>query len=568
MASLQAKRVHGHTYWQIVESRRVNGRPRPIVLKHLGKADDLLRRLQESESPLEAVVHDFGAVAALWLAAEELQLRELIERHALKRQQGRTVADYILLASIARALRPLPKTRMAAWYKKTVLCRLLPMPMAALTSQRFWDHMGYLDENALDCIEQDLSSRLAKDFGIDLEALFFDVTNFDTFIDSNNSAKLPQRGHAKSKRTDLRIVSLAMMVSADFHIPLFWKMYPGNQPDSVTFSKALPILARRYREWLGGTEQHVTIVFDKGNNSKANMEELDHTPYHIVGSLVPSQHEELLQVPLDRFRRLPERFGKTWAYRTTKQVFSREWTVVVTRSQRLLNGQVRGIRQHLTKKLKCLEELKDKLAKSQGPEAHGKPYTRSSLETHINQIVSGQYIKDILHIRIHSQNGKLSLRHRVDRQSFRRLRQTVLGKRILFTDHGEWTDEQIVDAYRGQHHVERAFRDMKGGELIHFSPSFHWTDSKLLVHGLCCVLGLVLLGLVHRKVVNGAIDISREQLMRELKEVGEVVNLYPPSGSSETRRAGRPRAQRTLTRRTALQKQLCDVLQLDQLASS
>ena len=51
MASLMAKTVRGHTYWQIVESRRLNGKPRPIVLAHLGKADDLLRRLQHADRP-------------------------------------------------------------------------------------------------------------------------------------------------------------------------------------------------------------------------------------------------------------------------------------------------------------------------------------------------------------------------------------------------------------------------------------------------------------------------------------------------------------------------------------
>ena len=48
MASLQPLRVRGHTYWRIIESRRVNGKPRAFVLAHLGKADNL-----SSESTLE-----------------------------------------------------------------------------------------------------------------------------------------------------------------------------------------------------------------------------------------------------------------------------------------------------------------------------------------------------------------------------------------------------------------------------------------------------------------------------------------------------------------------------------
>jgi len=36
-----------------------------------------------------------------------------------------------------------------------------------------------------------------------------------------------------------------------------------------------------------------------------------------------------------------------------------------------------------------------------------------------------------------------------------------LGKRILFTDRTDLSDEQIIFGYRGQHHIERAFRDAK-----------------------------------------------------------------------------------------------------------
>ena len=42
MATLQKKTSRGRPYWQIGESRRVNGKPRPIVLLHLGTAEQLL----------------------------------------------------------------------------------------------------------------------------------------------------------------------------------------------------------------------------------------------------------------------------------------------------------------------------------------------------------------------------------------------------------------------------------------------------------------------------------------------------------------------------------------------
>ena len=42
MVTTQSKKSRGHKYWYIVESRRVNGKPRPVVLAYLGNSDDLL----------------------------------------------------------------------------------------------------------------------------------------------------------------------------------------------------------------------------------------------------------------------------------------------------------------------------------------------------------------------------------------------------------------------------------------------------------------------------------------------------------------------------------------------
>ena len=54
-------------------------------------------------------------------------------------------------------------------------------------------------------------------------------------------------------------------------------------------------------------------------------------------------------------------------------------------------------------------------------------------------------------------------------------------------------------ASRAQHHVERAFKQMKNPHWVSFSPAFHWTDQKLRVHVFYCVLALLLSSLLQRK---------------------------------------------------------------------
>jgi transposase len=515
-------------------------------------------------APGGADVVEFGAVAALWDLASRLDLVGTIDRHVPKRQQGASIGQYLALAAINRCVATTSKARFAHWYRKTVLARLCPLSPRLLAGQRFWDAMDHVTPEAIRAIEDDLSRRVVEDFRLDLRTLCFDCTNFDTYVDSANPAELPQRGHAKSKRTDLRIVGLALMVSIDGVIPLFTHAYPGNQADAVTFESVTEQLVARYR-LLAGQAQDVTLVFDKGNNSERNLAALRKSPYHVIGSLVPSQHQDLLAIPLRRFGDLADpRLEDVVAHRTKKTVLGHEWTVVVTRSQGLLEGQLRGIAQYLAKRRKQFRELRRKLRASQRPGAKGKGYTRESLESHASALCQGQYIKEILEVRVLEKDGRLDICLRQNRTALARLVRHVLGKRILFTDNEGWTTEEIVLGYRSQYHVEAAFRQMKDRLFVSFEPIRHWTDQKIRVHAFYCVLALTLASLLRREVARHGIALTVDALLDQLQGIQEVVNLYPAEGD----KGGRPRSQRVLTRTTRLQAQLMRLLDLERLHRS
>ena len=51
-------------------------------------------------------------------------------------------------------------------------------------------------------------------FDLDASSVALDMTNFATYIDTTNGrAPIAQRGKAKQKRTDLRLVGLGMVVT-------------------------------------------------------------------------------------------------------------------------------------------------------------------------------------------------------------------------------------------------------------------------------------------------------------------------------------------------------------------
>ena len=59
------------------ECKRVDGKPRIVWQKYLGKAEKILQAVEKQASkasPQEVVISEFGAVAALFDLAERLQL--------------------------------------------------------------------------------------------------------------------------------------------------------------------------------------------------------------------------------------------------------------------------------------------------------------------------------------------------------------------------------------------------------------------------------------------------------------------------------------------------------------
>jgi transposase len=559
MASLTAKVLKGHTYYYARECQRVDGKPKIVKTVYLGSLDHIVQSVTQPQPlrPQTARLTTFGDVAALFDQAQQIGLVELIDAQAPKRDQGLSVGQYLLLAAINRAAHPASKAQLAHWYHRTILPRLLPATTEQLSSQAFWNHMEYVSQADIAAIEQALSERLIGQFHLGLRTLVYDGTNFFTFINTRTPAQLPARGHNKQHRGDLRQVSLGLLVSTDFHIPLFHHVYTGNLTDATAFQTVSEELAARYRQLAQGCE-HITLIFDKGNNSTEAFETLDNSPFHFVGSLVPSQHPDLLRIPLEDFRPLAgARLASCLAYRTTKEVFGQERTILITYNENLLEGQLQGIEASLTKARHKLDTLQANLrARREGRLRQGRAPTAESIRKQVEQSLSGPFLRNL--IRFEVAPGKIrTLSYRTDTAALARLMRTHLGKTILFTDNADWTNEEIVLGYRAQDRIESAFRDMKNPHFLGWSPMFHWTDSKIRVHAFYCVLALTLTSLLQRRLHQHKLDLSLSRMMELLGGVQEVLLIYPPQPDES-----RPRTATCLSERDPVQEQLLQALEL------
>ena len=565
MPSLTPKIIDGHTYYYARYCQRIEGKPKIVRQVYLGKIEDLVAAAEgarQPPQPQETVVAAFGDVAALWQIAERLEVLPLLDAILpAQREQGLSCGQYLLLAAINRVVAPTSKLQFADWYRQTVLPRLLPADPAWLSSQNFWNHMDRVTAHHITAFEQQMSQRLIERLQLDLRALVYDGTNFFTYLNTRTRAALPQRGHNKQKRGDLRQISLGLLVSTDFHIPLWHWVYAGNVADSVEFRSVTEELAVHYRE-LAQTCEHITLVFDKGNNSEAAFDTLSASPFHFVGSLVPSQQADLLAVPRRRFRTLPNpRLDGVEVYRTVKKVFGQPHTVMVTFNPNLLDGQMQGLTANLKKARGKLRELQQQLRRWREGRLKGKRPTLTGVQNQVRSICSAQYLKSILKAEVKEVRRGLELTFSTHQSALERLCHVQLGKTILFTDNADWSDEEIVLAYRSQYHIEDAFKQMKNPHFLHWSPMFHWTDSKIRVHAFYCVLALTLSSVLQRAVSQRGESFSINRLLEELGGIRETLIIYP-------RRQGQ-RQNRTatcLTHMNPLQERLFSLLDLQRYA--
>src|SRR5436190_5141283 len=253
MASvIEKRRADGRTYYYLVESARVDGKPRIVSQQYLGSAAELAEKLAgaQASAPVRSQHKRFGDLAAVWSVIERIGVAEVIDAVVPRRADAAaSVGTYLALACANRIVAPCSKLGFADWWATTAGPRWVKLPAAALDHRRFWEAMDRLSEADLRTIETELGRRLVTEYALDLSGLILDMTNFATFIDSGNDrAPIAQRGKAKQKRTDLRLVGLALIVTRDGGVPIVSHSYAGDQPDVTQFSTVVAELMDRYRQ--------------------------------------------------------------------------------------------------------------------------------------------------------------------------------------------------------------------------------------------------------------------------------------------------------------------------------
>jgi transposase len=566
MSSIVGKKRGTATYYYLVESARVDGKPRIVSQEYLGTADELATAMRGGGLGLpDKTRHkEFGAAAAAWGLLEDLGVAGVIDEVAGPAPAGQPLSTgtYLVLAALNRLVAPCSKAAFADWWKTTAADRFTKIPAAALDHRRFWDAMHAVTLEQLEEISGTIAARIVQVSGVDVSSVALDMTNFATFIDTaNGRAPVAQRGKGKQKRSDLRLVGLGLVVTRDGGIPLTWHAYPGNKPDVTQFPDMITQLTTRYQAvcaaaGLPGEAGDMTVVFDAGQNSEANFAHLAASRLHWIGSVPASDCPDLTGLPADvRTTVDQDRFGGLTAYDTRRTVYGAQRRAILTHSPELRESQARGFDgTTLAKAGKKLDELAATLAR--GKTRRGKDKVTAEIEA----ITAKPWVRRVIRWDLAGgQPRDLRLTWRINAQARQDLEEEIFGKHVLTTSHDDWPVAEVVAGYRSQSEAEFSFRQMKDTHVVSFSPMHHWTDHNIRVHVFTCVLALQLAHLMRRQAAESGLRMSVRELLRELSGIGETVLLYHGD-------RGRPRAHRMLTETSWVQDKLAGIFGLARYA--
>ena len=533
MAHIVGKKIGKETYYYLREMARVGGKPKVVSQTYLGKAADVAAAVAGAGAggvaPARTRHLACGDLAAVWGMLTRLGYAGIVDALVPRRRDAAaSVGTYLALATANRVVAPRSKLAFAEWWAGTAGDRMVKLPPAATDHRRFWDAMDAVDDAALRAVERALAVAVATEFDLGLASMALDMTNFATYIDSaNDRAPIAQRGHAKQKRADLRLVGLGLVATRDGGIPLVGHAYPGNRPDVAVFPAVIDELVTRYRA-LAAAEEELTVVFDAGQNSTANFTHLAEVGLHFVGSLPPSDHPELLAIPARRRTRVDaDRYGGLTAVETRADALGADRRVLLTHSPTLHAKQAAGLDQTIAKATRALTELAATLERGRSRR------DRAGVEAEITRITRPRWLHRVLRTTLTGDTPTdLRLTHALDPTARRALERELFGKRLLVTDRENWTVSDVVAGYRSQSDAEAGFRQLKDPHLVSFSPMWHWTDSKIRVHVSYCVTALTIAHLMRRQAHHTGLDLSVRDLLGHLAGIQETVLLYPlPRGA-------------------------------------
>ena len=513
MPYLQKRTVKGNDYWSLVESKRINGKPTPVVIEYFGNIKSFAEKLMDSRNEnklLRSYAH--GETHSLMKIAEMLGIEQILDatmksqkRSELKRSKS------LLLIALQSICNPGSKREFQSWIETTSLPYDYGIPAKAVSSDHFWKQMNDITEDDITKAEDAITQKIFNLYDFGIEKIALDYTNYYTYISSNNEkSDIAQRGHNKQKRHDLRQYSLALITTKESGLPLCSYIYDGNKNDQTAFSEYMRILKGRIPNYDPKT---ITLIFDGGGNNKNNLKDIE---THYICSFSLNSCKCLYDIDLSEYKDLSFAGKKVKCYRLTQKIWDTERECVLTYSKSLYLGQAKELNENIDAAVSAFKNYNEQLRNHKSRISK----TSKAIQAKIETIIKKKHLDAIFETRIiANEDSTQSVEYLINLKNKEDISHKYFGKKLIISDHKDWSTADILQAYREQDVIEKIFRSTKDDEHFSIRPQYHYTDQKIRVHIFCCLLGLTLATILHKEAIRQGYEGSRNKLLDTLSGI-------------------------------------------------
>lgn len=477
---------------------------------YLGKEEIALKIISDfnTKKPLNERLLSFSGEIIFSKILELLDFRRLINRivnNGAKFDIGR----FIEMIVIERALNEYSKWRLARLaHKKSFFSLDTRIKSENFTENNIYNYMDYIYPK-LDLIQKEIVKNLLNTNNLEFNELIIDGTSVYCFGtdevegQENQSKKDKQlkrtHGYSRDKRSDLAQINLMLGVS-NHYIPLLFETYSGNTSDVVMFKKILEKCRSDYSTLLKAVQSKY-LVFDKGNNSEDNFEELNSLcsewSFYFVASVRPSMIKVKKQLLPLKIEDLPviyeQKNTKLRGKTSTIFLYKRERNVLLYANEEIMRKkqdefleQLEKIREKVLELNQKKDNVKDKLETIEKLLRKNRLFSCFKRESEDNDVKCVPIKEKI--------NEKINL----------------FGKFAIITNDFKLDAASIVRLYKTCGVVEREFHLLKS--VLSVCPINHRKPERIKVNFALVLWGIMAFALLRFLLMQNKIELTFEKL--------------------------------------------------------
>ena len=209
-------------------------------------------------------IREIGSEGLCFQAFRQLKISDYLKKNGWSDEQINLATTHI----ISRALYPASEYKTVSWIKEnSAICELTNYDVEKITKDKLYGITKKLYHEKIG-LENDLSKCTNELFKLEDKIILYDLTN--TYFEGRmKDSKLAQFGRSKEKRSDAKLIVLAVIVNIEGFLK-YSDIFEGNTTDSAT----LKTVIEKLNEKAGYTSQKPIVIMDAGIATEANIQYL------------------------------------------------------------------------------------------------------------------------------------------------------------------------------------------------------------------------------------------------------------------------------------------------------